>query len=527
MTENKSRKRPAAVIDIGATAIRMDVAEIDESGNIHRLESLRKPVALGKDTFTTGRIEHETINRCIEILKGFQSVLREYGIKPEGQLLAVATSSVREARNSDSFRDRIAVATGIQLKIIDESEQSRLTFMATQDILELKPELVRTDVLLAEVGGGITEIFLLQQGRLKFSKAYQLGTLRMRESLETHLTPTERIKRILGQHIGRTVETMKRDVPPVSGTVLVAMSSDAQFAASQITADWPDKPLVTLDFKDFCAFAEKIIPVPAERLVKRFKLPYEQAETVGPGLFAFVILGRTFKSETVVIPKTTFRDGLFRELASPTSWTDAFADEVVRQAIGLGRKFAFDEKHALNVADLSVLFFRALQREFHLDPRHELLLRLAALLHDIGAFISDRSHHKHSMYLIQNSSIFGLSREDMALVSLIARYHRRALPSLAHPEFAALDRDKRITVSKKAAILRVADALDRNHLQQITAPSVAVGKGEIVITVDGAEDLTLERLALKEKGPHFEEVYGMKIVLREGRAARGERPDGA
>ena len=525
MTENGDRKRPVAVIDIGATAIRMDVAEIDGTEGIRRLESLSKPVALGKDTFTKGRIEHETINRCIEILRGFQSVLMEYGIKPGGQVLAVATSSVREARNSDNFRDRVAVATGIELKIIDESEQSRLTFMAAQEILEKKPELIRADVLLAEVGGGITEIFLLQKGHLRYSKAYQLGTLRMRETLETHLTPSERVKRILGQHIGRTVETIKRDVPPVEGTVLVAMSGDAQFAASQIAADWPDRPLVTLDFKDFCTFADKIIPLTAERLVKRFKLPFEQAETVGPGLFAYIILGRTFKSETVVIPKTTFRDGLLREVASRTSWTDAFAEEVVRQAVQLGRKFAFDEKHALNVADLSVLLFRALRREFHLDPRHELLLRLAALLHDIGAFISDRSHHKHSMYLIGNSSIFGLSREDMALVSLIARYHRRALPSLAHPEYAALDRYKRITVSKKAAILRVADALDRNHLQQITAPSVTVGKDEIVITVDGAEDLTLERLALKEKGPLFEEVYGMKIVLREGRKDRGEKFD--
>jgi exopolyphosphatase/guanosine-5'-triphosphate,3'-diphosphate pyrophosphatase len=173
---------------------------------------------------------------------------------------------------------------------------------------------------------------------------------------------------------------------------------------------------------------------------------------------------------------------------------------------------------------MSVQLFRALQSEFHLDPRHELILRVAALLHEIGGFISNRSHHKHSLYLIQNSRLFGLSREDVELVALIARYHRRALPSLNHPEFAALDRDKRITVSKKAAILRIADALDRNHLQQITSPKIALTKDELVITVDGAEDLTLERLALKEKGPLFEDVYGLKVVLREGRTSGEEKP---
>jgi exopolyphosphatase/guanosine-5'-triphosphate,3'-diphosphate pyrophosphatase len=522
----EERKRLAAVIDVGATAVRMDIAEIDKNGGVRRLESLRKPVKLGKDTFTKGRIDQATIGQCVSILKGFRSAMQEYGITETGQVLAVATSSVREAANADSFRDRVYVATGINLKIIDEAEQNRLTFLAARTVFEAMPDLARSDVLLAEVGGGSTELFLLRGGEVSFSNSYQLGTLRMRESLETYLTPTERVRRILGQHIGRTAETIKRDVPPVTSPVLVAMSGDAQFAAARLSADWAEAPLLSIDFKAFSAFADKVIPVPAEKLVSRYKLTYEEAETIGPGLFAYVILGRTFKVETVVIPKATFRDGLLREIAVESSWTEAFSEEVVRQAVALGRKYGFDEGHARNVSGLSVHLFKALEREFHLDPRHGLLLRVAALLHEIGGFISNRSHHKHSMYIIQHSSLFGLSREDLAKVALIARYHRRALPSLNHPEYAALDRDRRLTVSKMAALLRVADALDRNHLQQVRDPVVDLKKGELVITVDGVEDLTLERLALKEKGPLFEEVYGLKVVLREGRAGQRENGDG-
>ncbi len=513
----EGKKRLAAVIDMGATAVRMDIAEIGMGGSVRRLESLRKSVPLGKDTFTKGRIGQETIDQCIATLKGFQVAMSEYGITDPGQVLAVATSSVREAVNADSFRDRIYVATGINLRVVDEAEQNRLTFLAAQEVIAIKPDLAQADVLFAEVGGGSTELFLLRQGQVSFSNSYQLGTLRMRETLETYLTPSERVRRILGQHIGRTAETMKRDVPPVPSPVLVAMSGDAQFAASKISPSWPDEPLLALDLKTFSGFADKVIPLPAEKLVLRFKVSYEEAETLGPGLFAYIILCRTFKVETIIIPKTTFRDGLLREVASERSWSDAFAEEVVRQALALARKYAIDEKHARSVADLSVLLFRALQKEFHLDPRHELLLRVAALLHEIGGFISNRSHHKHSMYLILNSGLFGLSRDDVVLAALIARYHRRALPALSHPEYAALDRDGRLTVSKIAAILRVADALDRNHLQQVTDPTIGIDKGELLITVDGAEDLTLERLALREKGPLFEDVYGLKVVLREGR----------
>jgi exopolyphosphatase/guanosine-5'-triphosphate,3'-diphosphate pyrophosphatase len=525
--QEEGKKRLAAVIDIGATAIRMDVAEIEKGGSVRRLESLRKSAPLGKETFTKGRIGEETIGQCIAILKGFQTVMAEYGVSEPSQILAVATSSVREAGNADNFRDRIYVATGINLRVIDEAEQNRLTFLAAQEVFAKKPDLALADVLFAEVGGGSTELFLLRQGRVGFSNSYQLGTLRMRETLETYLTPSDRVRRILGQHIGRTAETMKRDVPAVPSPVLVAMSGDAQFAASKISPKWAEEPLLAVDVKTFAAFADKVIPLSAEKIVSRFNLSYEEAETVGPGLFAYIILCRTFKVETIVIPKTTFRDGLLREVASERPWTDAFAEEVVRQALALGKKYAFDEKHARFVADISVQLFRVLQRDFHLDPRHELLLRIAALLHEIGGFISNRSHHKHSMYLIQNSRLFGLSREDVALVALIARYHRRALPSPNHPEYAALDRDSRMAVSKTAAILRVADALDRNHLQQIVNATITLAKGELVITVEGAEDLALERLALREKGPLFEDVYGLKVVLREGRSGGRDKPHAA
>jgi exopolyphosphatase/guanosine-5'-triphosphate,3'-diphosphate pyrophosphatase len=521
----EAKKRVSAVVDIGAASVRMVIAEIDAAGRVHRLESLRRAVRLGKDTFTQGRIEQETVRSCIEILKNFQKVMAEYGITDPAQVHAVATSSVREAQNADNFRDRISIATGINLRIIDAAEESRLTFMAAQDVLEKAPDLASADVLFVEVGGGSTEILLLQQGRVGFSNSYQLGTLRTREELETYRAPSERVRRILAQHITHAAETMKKDIPPVQSPVLVAMSGDVRFAASQIVPDWADAPLARLDLKTLAAFADKIITVPVEKLVGRYKIAYEEAETLGPGLFTYVILCRMLNAGTIIIPKTSFRDGLLRDVAFERPWTDAFSEEVVRSAVALGHKYAFDEKHARHVADLGARIFQALHKEFHLDPRHDLLLRVAGLVHEIGGFISDRSHHKHSMYLILNSDIFGLNRDDLTLVALIARYHRRALPSLSQPEFAALDMDRRITVSKMSAILRVADALDRNHLQQVQNPVLSLSKDELTITADNVEDLTMERMALKEKGRLFEEAYGLRVVLQEGRTVKGEKPD--
>ena len=144
--------RPVAVIDVGATAIRMVIAEIDATGQVHQLESLQQGVPLGKDTFTKGRIRPETIEECVNILRGYRRVMREYGVAKNDQIRAVATSSVREAENRDAFLDRVYTATEIDLEAIEEPEVTRLTYVAVQDVLRDQPQLAGGNVLIIEVG---------------------------------------------------------------------------------------------------------------------------------------------------------------------------------------------------------------------------------------------------------------------------------------------------------------------------------------------------------------------------------------
>ncbi len=156
-----------------------------------------------------------------------------------------------------------------------------------------------------------------------------------------------------------------------------------------------------------------------------------------------------------------------------------------------------------------------LQKEHGLPPRHRLLLHVAAILHETGKFISNRSHHKHSWYLIQNAEIPGLRREDMAIVAVVARYHRRSTPKSTHPEYMQLARELRMAVSKLAAILRVADALDRGHWQQVCRFRVERRDQDLVVYVKGAGDLTLERRAIQDKGDLFEDIFGLRVRIEE------------
>jgi exopolyphosphatase/guanosine-5'-triphosphate,3'-diphosphate pyrophosphatase len=140
---------------------------------------------------------------------------------------------------------------------------------------------------------------------------------------------------------------------------------------------------------------------------------------------------------------------------------------------------------------------------------------VAALLHDVGIYVNLRGHHKHAQYLLSVSEIFGLSRDDMALVGNVARYHRRALPQRSHLPYMALDSDTRVTVNKLAALLRFANALDADHLQKIRDLKVRPEEGTMVVELDAGGDLTMERLAASARADLMNEVFGRRVVLRE------------
>ncbi len=514
-----------AVIDVGATAVRMEIAELDASGAIRTIEQLYHAVHLGKDAFTLGRIQQSTIEECVNILKNYRRGMEEYGVTEPDQIRAVATSSVREAANRDTFLDRVYIATRISLEVIEETEETRLTFLAVQDLLARHADLRKGDVLVVEVGGGDSELLLVQDGYVTFSNTYRLGSLRMRETLDTRHTPANRLYETFLRHIQLTVDQIQRSVPIEKTPFLLAISGDARFAAAQLQPDWSTVDSARVDVKTFAAFARKIAGLTADELVGKYRMNYQEAETIGPALMGYAQIAKVFGVEQIIVPKSSLRHGLLREAIGSGGWDEALESQVVHSALALGHKYGFDERHGVQVADLSMRLFRELQPDHQLGPRHERILRLAAILHEVGLFINTRSHHKHSMYIILNSDLFGLGRADMQLIALIARYHRRAAPQPYHEGYALLDRDDRMIVSKLSAILRVADALDRNHMQQVRELSFVRGHGQFTVYVHDVQDLTLERVALKEKGSMFEEVYGMKINLEVATSSEGLIPD--
>jgi exopolyphosphatase / guanosine-5'-triphosphate,3'-diphosphate pyrophosphatase len=507
--------RQIAVIDIGTASIRLAIGEIAPDGTVHTKDTLTQAVKLGRDTFTRGSISRATMEDCVRVLKSYQRVLKEYNVTSSDQIRVIGSSAVREASNHLAFIDRVYIATGLEVEPLDEAVVSRVTYLGMQRHLEQRRNEADLRTLIVEVGGGTTELLAVKAGDVIFSHVYRLGSLRLRKTLEEYRAPTVKLRNIMETQILRTIDEILEHVSVAEGPLeLIAMGGDMRFAIHEFMEDWDTHNLAKLSVAQLQKITDRVLGMTDDQLVRKYDLTFPEAESLGPALLANLLFAQSLRLKDVYVTNSTLRDGLLQEMAIRTSWTADFSRQIIRSAVDLGKRYSFDEPHALHVAQLSQNLFQQLRSEHHLDARFAIILYVAALLHEIGMFVGTRSHHKHAMYLIRNSELFGLGRKEHLLAALVARYHRRSSPQPTHEGYETLDRQDRVAVTQLAALLRVAIALDDSRSQRIHEFDCTIEEGRLIISVPLLEDLSLEQLALRQNGVLFEETFGMPVLLR-------------
>jgi exopolyphosphatase/guanosine-5'-triphosphate,3'-diphosphate pyrophosphatase len=506
------------VLDMGASAIRLVVAEIDAKRSVTVIEEASRGVLLGRDTFAGGAIRSPTVDAALDALEGFRRIMDGYGVI---NIRAVATSAVREARNADLFLDRIQRRTNIRFEIINEAEESRLVYLAVRHALRRHAAFKAARTLLIEVGGGSTSLTVLRRGQPIRSGVYALGSVRLRQQLDLRRHTHELQVALLKRYIANVVEEIRLEVPLDRITYVVALGGDVRFVASQLTDIEPEADVRELAREQFLAFCDEIERLDEDAVVDRFRLPAVESEALLPALLIYRSLLSETAARSLVVSGASLRAGLVLDVAEPKNRLTAedFEHQVLASADTLGHRYRFDRDHGHHVATLATQLFEQLRAEHGLGDRERLLLQVSALLHDVGIYVSLRAHHRHSQYILSASQIFGLSDEETAIVSNIARYHRRGLPQESHLPFIALDRTDRLIVSKLAAILRVVNALDAEHAQKVRDVRLIRRGSSWILELDGDGDLTMEQLAATARADMFAQIYGPQLVVRPGGVA--------
>jgi exopolyphosphatase/guanosine-5'-triphosphate,3'-diphosphate pyrophosphatase len=503
-----------AILEIGSTGIRLHVAEIYPDGQWQVLDRAVRPVGLGRDVFTSGVLSRESVLECLTVLQNYRELLEGWGIA-DNNIHVIATSALRAARNRDVFIDRVRQETGFNLSIVEGIEENRLMYLAVRFALKQDlPLFWRANSMIIEVGGGSTEIMLLRRGQMVAAHSLKMGTIIIDQHSRYGIGTGLVYERFLNENIRNTMDMLNLEMDFAHVRTVVAAGTDARIAADQAGKELNANCRI-IKREDFFKFTEKVSSYSIEKCINEFGSSYADAEGLIPGLLVLKLFLERTGSANVAVPYVTIRDGYLVDLASgvDSSLQDEFFSQIIASAVNLGRKFHFDENHSSHVANHCMTLFDALSKEHGMNRRHRIMLEIAAILHDVGTYIKASGHQKHGQYIIANSEIFGLHNDELNIIANVVNYHRGEPPSQSDIEYVKLQREERVLVLKMASILRIADALDRGHSQQIKNIKVERRRETIVLHMDRTYDLSLELMGIEEKGGMFQDVFGYKVIL--------------
>ena len=500
-----------AVIFLGADAVSMMVAE--QRGNETRvLDVLSQPVELAHDVFNGSCITRDTMDRCVQIAQGYNELLAEYRLAGPVEVRLLATNILLDVRNMDTLVNRLQITCGLQLEVMDDGEMTRLLYMNTRALLDRHEELADKRVLVLHVGPGNTRLLLFDKGRISYYASYRMGAHRTGIAIgdATEMAGTESESALIREHIRGIMEQVNYDIEddlPEPPDALVIFGPDFHVISSPLAQG------DTVSEESLSHLAHEIAATPPAQRPARYKEDYASVCALLPAVLIYLSVARDFEPRSIMCPAEEFSHAFLRNLMPGRRDDLALEDEVVHFSVLLANHYRVDKAHGQQIRRLTMQLFDQLQ-ELHGLTRHDrLLLKVAAILHEVGSYINPKKHHHHSQYIILNSEIFGLSRADVEVVGLLARYHRHGAPTIAEPTYALLNQADRLRVQKLAALLRVAEAMERAHSRRIRSFTVRTNARRLEFLVPDVGDLTLENLALRTKGALFSDIFGQDIVL--------------
>ncbi|MCS6806313.1 MAG: Ppx/GppA phosphatase family protein [Acidobacteriota bacterium] len=499
-----------AAIDVGSNAMRLVVGSVNGSRGLQLLESLREPVRLGQDVFTQGLIGEPTLERAIEAFVRFRKVIDAHNVQ---RVRAVATSAMREAFNRDIVIDRLTQASGIEVQVIDPEEEARLIHLAVNEALNLKNKLA----MLVDIGGGSVEVTLAANGQIIATESFNMGTVRLLQKLEEKQRGQRQFNTLVREYVDATRRRLRKEIGQQKIDVCVGTGGNIETLGDlrQTLLNRQQNTLITDDELD--AIIKQLQSLSYEERMRTLRLRPDRADVIMP---AAIVLQKILKQAgvaEVMIPHVGLKDGLLLDIAQDVrnGRRNLHREQVLAAARRLGQKYAFDESHATTVANFAARLFDATESLHRLDEESRLLLEVAALLHDIGQFVHIVGHNKHSYYLLMATPLLGLTYAQRAIVANVARYHRKAFPTLKHEPYRNLSAKDRVVVCKLAALLRIADALDTEHAGKVHQFTLEYKKPKLIMRLHGEGDMLLEKWALQRKATLLEEVFGVKFVVED------------
>ncbi|VEP11824.1 Ppx/GppA phosphatase [Hyella patelloides LEGE 07179] len=522
----KKQKQTIAAIDIGTNSIHMVVVEVEPSLPAFFIITKEKDtVRLGDRDPKTGNLTSEAIERSLAALKRCKDLAESLKVN---QIIAVATSATREAKNGLEFLRQIQKQLGITVNLISGQEEARRIYLGVLSGMDFGD---RSHVII-DIGGGSTELILADNKQPRFLSSTKVGAVRLSHEFVTTdpiskselATIHAYVRGMLERSTDEIWANLQLNENPclvgTSGTIETLAAIDALEKQGTIP-----NPLngYELSRDDLESIVDKLAGMTYE---ERFNIPGisdRRAEIIVPGAIILLETMKMLKLDSITICERALREGIIVDWMINNGFIDnrlKYQSEVrSRNVLKIAKKYQVNLESSQRIAQFALNLFdqtKDFLHDWHQEERE--LLWTAAILHNCGTYISHSAHHKHSYYLIRNAELLGFTELELELIANIARYHRKTKPKKKHEAYNKLPhKNYQLMVKQLSAILRIAVALDRRQKGAIAKfySEVKPHSRELhlhLIPQYIGDDCALELWSLDYKKEVFEEEYGVKLV---------------
>ncbi|HTY10282.1 MAG TPA: Ppx/GppA phosphatase family protein [Bacteroidota bacterium] len=511
----KNQKKNLAAIDVGTNSLHLLVAEVSpESGNFKILEREKEIVRLGSGSTDMKYLAGNAVERAIHALRRFRMIADSY----HASIRAIATSAVREALNQDEFLRLVKTEAGIKIEVASGFEEARLIHLG---VLQALPIFKKRHLML-DIGGGSTEFLFGYQRNILYTNSLKIGAVRLTQRFFEDGVASSKSIRDCRQYVRGMLSPIARAARKNSYEVAVGTSGTITNIAHIIRLRRDEESESSIN--NF-TFTDDEVSEVAERILERHD-PDDRTEIDGldPARADIVVAGviileeafRALGIKRMTISEYALREGIILDTIEKfhrKKKFDHFHDIRYTSVLHIAESFGYEKEHAHQVSRLALDIFDQTAPLHKLGESERVYLEAAALLHEVGLFVSHAQHHRHSYYLIRNSELLGFTENEKEIIANVARYHRKSHPKMKHEGYSRLSADERDVVMKLASMLRIADGLDRTHFSVIKSLRCKRTRSAVLFKLRRSHKakIELEVWGANRKKELFEKAFRVKV----------------
>lgn len=501
-----------AAIDIGSYEVSMKIFELSKKIGFRELNDVRYSLELGKGVYSNGKLDAQMLDVLCETLNDFKRMMQDFGVV---EYRACGTSALRELTNPLIIVEQIYRRTGFKVEILSNAEQHFLGYKSIAAIERGFKKMIQKGTAILDVGGGSLQVSLFDKDALVTTQSLKMGSLRIRQRLQELEKTTIHYDKLVEEFIRNDLTNFQRLYLKDRDIKNVILMGD--FITDMIFQEEMKDKIITRD--EFMKRYEDTVDKTEDVLAQEMEIDPEYASLVVPTMVVCRSFIDIFQAEALWAPGVSLLDGIAYDYAEKKKFIRSvhnFENDILVTSKNIAKRYSSSKSHIQGTMNLCLNIFDSMKKVHGMGNRERLLIQIAALLHDCGKYISMGNVSECSYQIIMSTEIIGLSSLERKMIAYAVRYNTTAFVYYDEIQMlgAGIDRESYIKIAKMTAILRLANAMDRSHCQKVKGIKTVLKDRELQMVMDSSQDISLELGLLQDKVAFFEEVFGIRLVIR-------------